>query len=314
MQVDDYRHRLRGDYMFCIKKRLTLFVLAFSIFLSTFSIASASEIRAVATFPILADLVKQVGKERVKVVSIVPLGADPHTWEATPADAKNVASADILFSNGLGFELWLERLIENVAQADLPIIVLSEGLKARPGASHDPHSHHEGDPHFWLNVQFAMEYVRNIERALSEIDPDGAGVYQKNAEEYLNQLQELDNWLISQIKSIPEENRRIITYHDGFGYLAERYGLSVEGFLVTNPDREPTALEMAKITDMMKKFSRKVIFVEPQISSSHRYANALAKEVSGKISVLYSDTLTEEVPSYIDMMRFNGNSLVEALR
>ncbi len=276
--------------------------------------ASAEELQVVATFSVIADMAAEVGGDRVDVSSIVPLGGDPHTWEPTPREARHVAAADVLLYNGLDLELWVDRLIENAARPDLPIVVLSDGLEPIPQGDFAAHAHEEGDPHFWLNVQYGMHYVERIRDALAEVDPANEEYYQANAAEYLDTLAELDQWIEEKIQEIPEEHRKLITYHDAFGYMAERYGLEVAGFLVVNPDREPSSREMAELTQKLADYERPVIFVEPQIGSSHRYGEAVANEIGGRVGKLYSDSLTEEVPTYVDMMRYNAQQLWEELK
>ncbi len=256
------------------------------------SSGTAAPLRVVATFSVIADMAEHVGGGRVDVTSIVPIGGDPHTWEPTPREARNLAAADVLLYNGLGLELWVDRLIRSAARPDLPVIILSEGLEPIPGASFGAHVHEEGDPHFWLNVQYGMHYVERIRDAFVE----------------------LDRWIEETVAQIPEDHRKLVTYHDAFGYLAERYGLTISGFLVVNPDREPSSREMAEISRQLADYARPVIFVEPQISTGHRYAEAVASEVGGRVGLLYSDSLTEEVPTYVDMMRFNATQLLEALQ
>lgn len=276
--------------------------------------ATAASLRVVATFSVIADMAEQVGGTKAEVSSIVPLGGDPHTWEPTPREARHLATADVLLYNGLGLELWVDRLIRSAARPDLPVIVLSEGLEPIPGASFAAHVHEEGDPHFWLNVQYGMHYVERILAAFVQLDPDNATYYTANAERYLQTLAELDQWIEQAVLQIPEERRKLVTYHDAFGYLAQRYGFEISGFLVVNPDREPSSREMADIVRQLASQERPVIFVEPQVSSGHRYAEAVASEVGGSVGLLYSDSLTEEVPTYVDMMRWNVNQLLEALQ
>jgi manganese/iron transport system substrate-binding protein len=124
----------------------------------------------------------------------------------------------------------------------------------------------------------------------------------------------LDNWLLEVVAQIPEDNRKIITYHNSFSYFAQRYGLSVEAYLVLNPDREPSVKDMMQLTQLLAAHPRRVMFIEPQASTGGRYAEAAVYEVGGRIYTLYTDTLTEAVPNYIEMMRWNGNTLLEALK
>ena len=117
-----------------------------------------------------------------------------------------------------------------------------------------------------------------------------------------------------QLAVIPKENRVIVTYHNAFAYFAERYGFSAVEFLVSNPEREPTAQEMAALIRALAKMKRPVIFSEPQFNIGERYVKSVAAEVGADVRVLYSATLTEAIPTYVDLMRYNGQVLVEALR
>lgn len=269
-------------------------------------------LRVVTTTTVFADLIKNVGGDRVQVTSLLPRGADPHTFDPTPRQARAVSAADLFFYNGLGLESGIDRLIQNAARSDLVRVVLSEGLTPLPGVTFEAHSHAEGDPHFWLDVHNAMHYVRGAERALSEFDPAGEGVYTARAKEYLTQLEALDAWFREQISRIPAERRTLVTYHDAFGYLARAYGLKLIGFLMRNPDKEPSPREMAALVAKMRELRAKAVFAEPQINP--KFAQALAAEAGVLVGVLYSDALTAEVPTYVAMMRANARALVEALQ
>lgn len=288
---------------------IALIILPFSFFAS----ATRLPLRVVTTTTVFADLIEHVGGDRVEAISIVPAGVDPHVFDPTPREGRNVATADLLFINGLGLEEWIEKLLQNAGSPGLRVTTLSAGLTPIEGVSFSAHHHdEEGDPHFWLDVRHAMHYVRRIEQALSEYDPDGAAFYQANAAAYLAELEVLDNWIIDQISTISAENRVLVTYHDAFGYMAQRYGLDILGVLVRNPDSEPSPRELATLVREIRQLGAKAIFAEPQINP--QFAHNLASESGIIIATLYSDALTKTVPTYIDMMRYNTNSLVEALR
>lgn len=296
------------------RSALQVGLLILVVFSVTFSVSvEAGKTKVVTTFPILADFAQEVGGDRVEVISLVPIGADPHSWEPTPRDARSVASAQIVFSNGGGFDAWLDRLIRNAADPDTPVIVLSEGLVPLQAEHHHGHEH-EGDPHFWLSVPNAIYYVERISEALSALERENAAYFQKRTADYVQKLEELDQWLLTELGKIPPENRVIITYHNAFSYLAHRYGFSVAEFLVNNPESEPTARDMAQMVKLLNSYKKPVIFMEPQISGGHRYTAALANEVGGSVYILYSDSFTQEVSSYIEMMYTNGKTLVEALQ
>lgn len=276
-------------------------------------LAWAGTLQAAASFVIIADFVKEVGGERVEVVSLVPAAADPHSWEPTAKEARFLAGADVLYINGEGYEEWLADLTASAAGPNLEIVNLSEGLAAIPGPSHSVH-HDHGDPHFWLSVPNAVHYVERIYQSLAELDPDGAGYYRERAERYIAKLWELDGWLQEQLAAIPEQNRILVTYHNAFAYFAERYGFSAVEFLVSNPEREPSAQEMAALIRVLAQMGTPVIFSEPQFSIGTRYVNSVAAEIGAEVRTLYSATFTDAIPAYIDLMRYNGQVLLEALR
>lgn len=277
--------------------------------------AAGPELRVVATTTVFADLVANVGGERVEVISLIPVGADPHTWEPSTRQARAVAGADVFFYNGLGLEPWAERTIASVGHRDLLSVRLSEGLEPVQGVSFHAHGHghddEDGDPHFWLDIANAIHYVKRIEQALSDADPSGATYYRVRAEQYVAELAELDDWFAAQIERIPPERRVLVTYHDAYVYMANRYGLELVGFLVRNPDREPAPREMAELVQTIQERGVPTIFAEPQVNA--RFAQALAKEAGVRVGILYTDALTEDVPTYIEMMRANGRALVDGL-
>ncbi|MBO8142046.1 MAG: zinc ABC transporter substrate-binding protein [Firmicutes bacterium] len=269
-------------------------------------------LRVVATNGVLADLAAQVGGSRVQVTSLVPAGSDPHTWEPSPRDAQAIATADVIIYNGLGLEPWLPRLLQGAAQPATAVIQLAEGIEPIAGLHFDVHNHEEGNPHLWLDVTRAMHYVRRIENALIEADPQGARHYRALARAYLDELEELDRWFQEQVSQIPPERRVLVTYHDAFAYMARRYGFEVAGVLVPSPDREPAASNMVHLVQLLRERRIPAVFVEPQIDPA--VAQALAREAGVRVAVLYTDSLTADVPTYVAMMRANARALVEALR
>ncbi|HEY8495764.1 MAG TPA: metal ABC transporter substrate-binding protein [Limnochordales bacterium] len=277
--------------------------------------AAPKTVRVATTTSIFADLIANVGGERVEVTSLVPAGADPHAWEPTPREIRAVSTADVFVYNGLGLELWAPRLIEAAGRPGLITVELSQGLvplELDEGEGHRGHVGEEGNPHFWLDVTYAIHYVRRIQEALAAVDPAGAAYYQARADAYVAELEELDRWIFAQVEQIPPERRVLVTYHNAHAYMARRYGLEVAGFLVPSPDREPPAQVMAQLTRILRERQVPAVFVEPQIDP--RLAAALAREAGARIGVLYTDSLTADVPTYVAMMRANAQALVELLR
>ena len=277
--------------------------------------AAADEpLRAAASFAIIADFVQQVGGDRVEVVSLVPALADPHAWEPTPQEARYLAGTQVLFVNGAGYEEWLWDLVRSASQSNLVVVELSAGLEPLPGPSHSVHSDHRHDPHFWLSVANAVHYVERIAQTLMELDPKHAEYYRERADVYQKELWELDSWLLQQLAVIPAENRVLVTYHNAFAYFAQRYGFTATEFLVNHPDREPTPRDMAALVALLSGAARPVVFAEPQFSVGERYVRSVAAEVGGEVRLLYSATLTSDIPTYVDMMRHNCQVLLEALK
>lgn len=280
---------------------------------------AARKLQVVTTFSILQDFVQQVGGDAVSVQALVPLGADPHTWGPTPREAAQVTRADLVVANGAGFDDWLLPVVKNAARG-VPVLVLTEGLELLAGHEHDSEEHnrdhhdHTADPHLWLSVPNAVAYVERIKDALIGIDPSQEEYFTERAQEYIQQLWDLDQRLLSELGTIPPQQKVIITYHNAFSYLAERYGFTVAEFLVDNPEAEPNPRELGRLVGLLKGLERPAVFTEPQLSTGARYLQALAQEAGAQVYTLFSDSLTAQAPTYIQMMEHNLKVLLEALR
>lgn len=279
--------------------------------------SDSNKVRVVTSIGILADFVKQVGKDRVEVVSLLPSGADPHTFQLSPRDAKTISNADLIVLNGLGLEAGLMKVIDSARRRDATMLVMSEGLTPIEATENDDHAdaqeaHEDGNPHFWLDVRYAMVYVERIRDGLAEADPQNADAYRSNAEAYLKELEALDREIEQTIASIPPQRRKLVAFHDSFAYLARRYGLEVVAYVIKSPGREPSAAEVAELAESIRREGVPVVFREPQLNA--RILELVAKDLGVKVSILYSDSLSKDVPTYIDMMRFNAQQLVENLR
>jgi len=250
------------------------------------------------------------------VISLVPPNGDAHVYSPSPADAKKLADAHIVFTNGLGFEGWIARLVKSSA-TKANVIVTTKGIKPLKAAGgHDhAHSHDAGDPHAWQSVANAMIYVANIRDALVAKDPANKAVYEANAAAYLGKLEALDKEVREAIARIPAERRRIITTHDAFGYFRSAYGVEFIAPQGVSTDSEASARDVARIITQIKKQKIPAIFLENV--SDPRLLKRIADETGARVGgTLYSDALTDEkgaVPTYIDMMRHNIRTLSAAL-
>ena len=289
-------------------KRIALAVLL--VALATPALAQ-EKLKVVATFSILADLVKNVGGERVAVAALVGPNGDVHVYQPTPSDAKTLSEAKLVFANGLGFEGWMGRLVQ-ASGTKAPTVVATKGVKPR---KMDESGHSETDPHAWQSVANARIYVANIRDGLVAADPAGKAAYEANASAYLAQLDALDAEVKDAIAKIPADRRRIITTHDAFGYFAAAYGMAFIAPQGVSTEAEVSARDVAKIITQIRKQKIPAVFLENV--TDRRLLERIGAESGARVGgTLYSDALTDgkgEAPTYLDMMRHNVKQLASAL-
>jgi ABC-type Zn uptake system ZnuABC Zn-binding protein ZnuA len=274
------------------------------------SAAPGASVQVVATTTVFADLVTQVGGDRVSVRSLVPAGGEPHTFDPRPSDVTAFVDADLVVMNGLGLDDWVVDLVSE-AGSEAPVVRLGEDL---PGAEYIADEEEGGtNPHLWLNVAYAMGYVDRIAEALAQLDPDGATAYEIGASEYRVELQELDTFARDQLAAIPEERRRVVSFHEAFPYFAAAYGLEVVGVVVDAPGQDPSAGEVAALIDAMREADVSAILAEDQFPSE--LVDQIAAETGvAVVADLYSDSLGDPPgDSYVAMIRYDVERLVEAL-
>jgi zinc/manganese transport system substrate-binding protein len=286
--------------------------LAFGLLLGLSGGADAADkIKAVASFSILGDMVSQVGGDRVDVITLVGPDGDAHVYEPTPADAKNLAAARILFINGLGFEGWMERLDKSSGFKG-KAVVASTGVKSRQMVEDEKTI---TDPHAWQSLANGKLYVANIRDGLIAVDPAGKAVYEANATKYLDAIAKEEAIVQQTLASLPKERRKIITSHDAFGYFGAAYGLEVIAPEGVSTESEASAKDVAKIIRQIKAENIPAVFMEN--ITDHRLLDQIAKETSAKIGgTLYTDALSPPsgpAGTYLDMFRNNIVTLAEAL-
>lgn len=301
---------------------LTRRAVALSLALSPFAARLAlgqERVKIVATFSILADLVRQVGGKRVDVTTLVAPGGDAHVFHPSPADAQRVAQAALVVANGLGFEGWIDRLVKASGAAPRRLVA-STGVKPRR-AKDDGHGHGHGnghagdDPHAWQSVPNAKIYVANIRDALIAADPAGEAAYRAGAAAHLADLDRLDAEIRAAVGALPPERRRIVTTHESFGYLAAEYGLEIIAPKGVSTDAEASAKDVARIIRQIRAARAPAVFLENVTDS--RLIERIARESGARVGgTLYSDSLSPAggpAGTYIDMMRHNIRELTKAL-
>jgi len=279
------------------------------------------KLKVVATFSTLGDLVQNVGGDRIELKTLVGPGQDAHTFEPVPADAKSLADAPLIFENGLGFETWLDELYES-SGSKAERIVVTDGLEPLKGEEHHEgeeaeRGYGESDPHMWHDVANAIHMVKAIREALMKADAANAPLYQANADKYIAELQTLDAWVFDQVKTLPEDRRKLVTTHDTFGYFAARYGFEVIGTILptTTEGASPSAQEVDKLVDEVKAAGVPAVFAENV--SSNTLLRQVADEAGVKVvASLYTDALGpagSDGDTYIKMMRYNATTIVAEL-
>ena len=289
-----------------VNKLFGKFVIFALIVLTSMSIASA-KIKVVSTFSILGDMVQNIGGNNIELTTLVGANGDGHVYEPTPADAKSVAAADVVFVNGLGFEGWIDRLVKASGYKG-KIIIATKGIKELKFEG-------ELDPHAWQDLSNGRIYIKNIKNALTDVDPKNSNLYKKNFIAYDKILESMDKSTKDKFADIPKKNRKVITSHDAFLYFGRAYGIDFRSPVGVTTESEPSAGELAELITEMRKDNIKALFAEN--ITDPRLIKQLAKEVNAQIGgTLYSDALSdnsEPANTYINMFKYNVNELANIL-
>ena len=289
-----------------VNKLFGKFAIFALIIFTSMSIASA-KIKVVSTFSILGDMVQNIGGNNIELTTLVGANGDGHVYEPTPADAKSVAAADVVFVNGLGFEGWIDRLVKASGYKG-KVIIATKGIK-------DLKFEGELDPHAWQDLSNGRIYIKNIKNALIDLDPKNSDLYKKNFIAYDKILESMDKSTKEKFADIPKKNRKVITSHDAFLYFGRAYGIDFRSPVGVTTESEPSAGELAALITEMREDEIKALFAEN--ITDPRLIKQLAREVNAQIGgTLYSDALSdnsEPANTYINMFKYNVNELATIL-
>ena len=265
------------------------------------------DVRIVASFSILGDMVEEVVGNLASISTIVGPDTDAHVYQPSVADARAVAEADVIFVNGLGFETWAETLISESGTKAV-VHVATDGITPIEvdGAT---------DPHAWNSLTNGTIYVRNIASAMGKAMPEHADTIAAKAEAYIAELEALDAETRTRLAELPANHRTVVTAHDAFGYLADAYGLTFLAPQGIDTEGEPSARDLAVLIEQLQAESVAALFVE-NIASP-----ALVRQISDETGIaiggrLFSDALSERggpATSYLEMFRHNLGALLDAL-
>ncbi len=269
--------------------------------------------RVVATFSILGDLVFEVAGDRVDLAILVGPDTDAHTYQPRPLDARTLATAQALVSNGLGFEGWIDRLAKAAPFTGRPVLA----TKAVPTLEvvSTAGSDRARDPHCWQDVGRTRRYVANIAEGLMTADAANAAYFRDRAQAYDLRLAALDAWIRAEIAKVPSAQRKAITGHDSFRYFAQAYGVQFEAPRGYNTESEPSARDVANLIRLVRQQKIKALFVENMTNPT--LVQEIARESGGVVGPrLYSDALSAPsgpAATYEAMMRHNVTALVAGM-
>jgi zinc/manganese transport system substrate-binding protein len=252
---------------------------------------------AVASFTILADMVKEIAGDALAVTAMVGPNGDAHEFNPKPSDLRMLRAAAILVRNGLGFEPWLDRLVRSSGFKGADIVASAQ-VQPRT-MREDDHDHEHGggrarrevvrprvvrDPHAWQDPRNGVLYVRTIADGLAKADGANAATYRRRAEDYAARIQQMDTWIESQFAPIPREKRRILTSHDAFGYFGARYGIAVHAAQGVSTEGEPSAQDIATLDRLIRQEGIRALFVENMTTPAG--TETLARAAGAVIGVL----------------------------
>ncbi|MBN8870734.1 MAG: metal ABC transporter substrate-binding protein [Solirubrobacterales bacterium] len=267
--------------------------------------------KVLATFTVVADMIENVAGDRVEVASITKPGAEIHGYEPTPSDIANAESADLIFDNGLGLERWFDQFVER-SGADR--VTLSEGVEPIPIAGESEYAG-KPNPHAWMSVGAADIYIENIRKALTELDPDGAAVYRRNAERYEKRLEKVREFVDRELGDLSQDQRVLVTCEGAFSYMAHDFGLEEAYLWPVNAEQEGTPQQIADVVDTVRERKVPAVFCESTVSdkAQKQVASESGAEFGG---VLYVDSLSDAdgpVPSYEALLRRDAETIVSGL-
>jgi len=262
----------------------------------------------VASFSILADMVRQIAPAAIEVSVLVGADADAHVFQPTPTHGRRLAQAGLVVVNGLGYEGWIDRLVK-VSGYRGPVVVASRGISPRQGGDHGT------DPHAWQDLSLAQRYVATLRDAIAQRWPQHQAELIERSSAYLQRLNGLDRQVREQLGAIPRAQRRVITSHDAFGYYAAAYGVDFIAPQGWNTHSEPSAAAVARLIRQIKKDGVRALFVEN--ISDPRLIQRIAQEAGVRVGgTLYSDALSAAggpADTYLKLFEHNTRVLVAAL-
>ena len=283
--------------------------------------ATANKLNVVTSVSPITNIVKNVGGERIALTGLVPEGVNSHTFELVPSDVVKVNDADLVIIDGLGLETNVENVVDGAhnSKPNLQILKLGDNTITPDQYIFDfsfPKEAGDPNPHLWLNVPYAMKFANLTRDKLVEMDPANTDYYKRNTDRYIMKLKQLDEGIMQAVQSVPEQNRKLLTYHDSWAYFAPEYGMVVIGAVQPSDFGQPTPREVASLIDQVKAENVPAIFGSEVFPTE--VVDQIAKEANVKIvSTLSDDDLPGDADdaqnSYVGMMLENMKNMLVPL-
>ncbi|MGM0875026.1 MAG: metal ABC transporter solute-binding protein, Zn/Mn family [Bacillota bacterium] len=279
----------------------------------------SDKINVTTTTGQVADVVKNIGGDKVEVISLMGPGVDPHLYQASQGDIQKLNNAEIIYYNGLHLEGKMNEIFEKMAKAK-PTVAVADSIPENKllGNSSDSNAH---DPHIWFDIQAWIHVIDLVEKELTKLSPENEELFKENASNYKKELEEMDQYARDQIQTIPEESRMLVTAHDAFNYFGHAYGLEVMGLQGLSTDSEYGLKDVQVLVDTLVERNIKAVFIESSISE--KSINAVvegAKKQNHDVVIggeLFSDAMGEEGTdegTYIGMFKHNVDTIVSSLK
>lgn len=268
----------------------------------------------VTTSTMITDWTEKVGGDEIEVTGILDPGADPHVYEPVPADSRAMEDADLIFYNGHNLEPELVKVMNGTGISEEKTLAVAEVITP---FDYEYEGQRVPDPHVWGDVENAIKMVKAIRDRLIELSPEDKAEFTENAAQYIEQLKQLDRWIIQQMQTIPADQRQLVTTHDAFQYYARAYGLEVTGTLIgISTEEQPSAQRVKNLSNAVKESKVPAIFAETTINPA--LIKTVAREAKVKLAEreLYSDSIgapNSDANSYIGMLVVNTRTIVTAL-
>lgn len=270
------------------------------------------KIEVVATTNIVADVVSNIGGDRINLSVLIPAGTSPHTFQPRPADVAKISSADVVFINGAGLEEFMGSVMKNIVSG-VKVVSLSEGIKLRKSVMEKG----EPDPHVWFSPVNVIYWVKKIEETLSGLDAANKNYYSEHAVSYIKKLVKLDKWVSAKLSGIPLRKRRLVTDHFFLGYFADRYNFKIVDVIYKSHSTaaEPSARDISKLIASMRKSRIPAVFIGK--FSNMNIAREIARDTKAVLVPIYTGTLDPpggEVDTYEKLIRYDVSKIAENLK